>query len=148
MTENEAIKIIREHSGLFPQARGEDEALEIAIKALEEVQQYREIGTPEECRKSVEICKSMIERNITLENMEEYMKFEDECVKNGFTFESLLKAREKQMAKKPRIIGNAMICPSCPRCFKTDNVTCCPSCGQRIDFGNGTIDADDFDVRR
>lgn len=116
--------------------------------AIEQVQQYRKIGTVEECRKSVEICKSMIERNITPEDMEEYMKFEDECVKNGFTFESLLKAREKQMAKKPRIIGNAMICPSCPRCFKTDNVTCCPSCGQRIDFGNGTIDADDFDVRR
>lgn len=36
MTENEAIKIIREYSGLFPQARGEDEALEMAIKALEE----------------------------------------------------------------------------------------------------------------
>ena len=49
MTENEAIKIIREYSGLFPQACGEDEALEIAIKALEEVQQYRAIGTPEEC---------------------------------------------------------------------------------------------------
>lgn len=48
-----------------------------AIKALEEVQQYHQIGTVEECRKSVEICKSMIGRNITPENMEEYMKFED-----------------------------------------------------------------------
>lgn len=36
MTENEAIKIIREYSGLFPQAHGEGEALEMAIKALEE----------------------------------------------------------------------------------------------------------------
>ena len=48
MTENEAIKIIREYSGLFPQARGEDEALEMAIKSLEDVQQYRAIGTVEE----------------------------------------------------------------------------------------------------
>lgn len=127
-------------------SKGEEE--EQISEWLEELRRYRAIGTLEECQKSVEICKSMIERNITTENMEEYMKFEDECVKNGFTFESLLKAREKQMAKKPRIIGNVMICPSCPRCFKTDNVTCCPSCGQRIDFGNGTIDADDFDVRR
>lgn len=32
----------------------EDYAIEEAIKALEEVQQYREIGTLEECRKAVE----------------------------------------------------------------------------------------------
>ena len=54
MTENEAIKIIRECGGLFPQARGEHEALEMAIKALEEVQQYRAIGTTEDCRAAVE----------------------------------------------------------------------------------------------
>lgn len=61
MTENEAIKIIREYSGLFPQARGEDEALEMAIKSLEDVQQYREIGTPEECRAAVEALNEMRE---------------------------------------------------------------------------------------
>lgn len=136
MTENEAVKIIREYSGLFPQARGEDEALEMAIKELEELQQYRAIGTLEECRKSVEICKSMIERNITPENMQEYMKFEDECISEGFTFNSLLEAREKQKAKRPRIIGNAMICPSCPRCFKSASPTYCPSCGQWIDWSD------------
>lgn len=61
---------------------------------------YRAIGTPEECRKSVDICKAMAERRISLENMENYMKFEDECVKRGFTFNSLLEAREKQIAKR------------------------------------------------
>ena len=30
-------------------------------------EEYKAIGTPEECQKSVEICKSMIERNITPE---------------------------------------------------------------------------------
>lgn len=54
MTENEAIKIIREYGGLFPKARGEHEALEMAINALEEVQKYRAIGTPEKCRAAVE----------------------------------------------------------------------------------------------
>ena len=68
------------------------EDLEVAIKALEDVQQYRTIGTPEECRVAV----------------------------------------EKQTAKRPRIMGNAMICPSCPRCFKSDNFTYCPSCGQKL----------------
>lgn len=40
----------------------------------------------------------------------------------------------KQTAKRPRIMGNAMICPSCPRCFKSDNSAYCPSCGQMIDW--------------
>lgn len=51
MTENEAIKElhgIRPRGGIIPQKRAE--ALDVAIQALEEVQQYRQIGTPEECR--------------------------------------------------------------------------------------------------
>lgn len=166
MTENEAIREfqnIKPHSGMIPVRMAE--AVDMAIKALEEVQQYRQIGTVstcrntvgickaminrginpdnitecinfeynlvqrgydlkkliemidehkqqfqigtvEECRKSVEICKSMIGRNITPENMEEYMKFEDECISKGFTFNSLLEAREKQTAKKPDCEGD------------------------------------------
>ena len=41
-------------------------------------------------------------------------------------------AVEKQTAKRPRIMGNTMICPSCPRCFKSDNSAYCPSCGQKL----------------
>lgn len=55
MTENEAIEElhrIRPYGGIIPQRRAE--ALDVAIKALEEVQQYRAIGTPEECRKAME----------------------------------------------------------------------------------------------
>ena len=55
MTENETIKElhrIRPHGGIIPQKRAE--ALDVAIKALEEIQQYRAIGTPEECRAAVE----------------------------------------------------------------------------------------------
>lgn len=54
MTESEAIKelhAIRPRGGIIPQKRAE--ALDVAIQALEEVQQYRAIGTPEECRASV-----------------------------------------------------------------------------------------------
>lgn len=248
MTENEAIKIIRECGGLFPQARGEHEALEMAIKALEEVQQYRAIGTPEElqkaekeenilkfyycdsedsyliglrignsyyahyldgswvfdmsrylpwgehvkqestawkehtypsepreinfsewlkgfvkkecggtpeeCKKSVSVCRAMIERNITPENMEEYMKFEDECVKDGFTFNSLLEAREKQTAKKivrrkakdedveselrDFITRKGMIyrCPTCGCCIAVDEMKSCFECGQKLDWSD------------
>ena len=52
MTENEAIeclKCYRAQSGTsFP------EEIEMAINALEEIEQYRTIGTPEECRAAVE----------------------------------------------------------------------------------------------
>lgn len=94
MDESKAIKIIKQEMG-WESKSSTLRAFEEAIKALEEIQQYRAIGTPEECRAAV----------------------------------------EKQTAKRPRIMGNAMICPSCPRCFKSDNSAYCPSCGQRIDWG-------------
>lgn len=55
MKESEAIKElhgIRPRGGIIPQKRAE--ALDVAIKALEEVQQYRAIGTLEECRAAAE----------------------------------------------------------------------------------------------
>lgn len=55
MTASEAIKElhkIRPRCGIIPQERAE--ALDVAIQALEEIQQYRAIGTPEECRAAVE----------------------------------------------------------------------------------------------
>ena len=55
MTESEAIKElheIRPRGGIIPQKRAE--TLDMAIQALEEVHQYRTIGTPEECRAAVE----------------------------------------------------------------------------------------------
>lgn len=83
MTENEAIKELETSIDIAKmctqnyERKNEIQGYEMAIQALEEVQQYRKIGTVDECRKSVEICKSMIGRNITPENMEEYMKFDD-----------------------------------------------------------------------
>lgn len=97
---------------------------------------YKAIGTPEECQKSVEICKSMIERNITPENMEEYMKFEDECVKNGFTFNSLLEAREKQIPYKPsqqKLVWGIGKC-KCGVEFLDRKTGFCGNCGQKLDW--------------
>ena len=88
------------------------------IEELEaEVEEYRTIGTPEECRKSLEICKAMVERNITPDDMENYMKFEDECIKQGFTLDSILKSREKQTAKKIEIFNGQASCPNCKHFF-------------------------------
>lgn len=151
MTENEGIKgletsidLVRMCTQNYERKR-EIQCYDMAIKALEEVQQYRAIGTPEECRKSVEICKSMIERNITPENMEEYMKFEDECVREGFTFKSLLEAREKQKTKKIEIFNGQASCPNCKHLFGrmdvvkkliTWDMPHCKNCGQRIDWSD------------
>ena len=102
MTENEALKsalkkVIAQEKSNWGYIENFDVDENWAVRtAIEQVQQYRKIGSVEECREAV----------------------------------------EKQTAKRPRIIGNAMICPSCPRCFKSASPTYCPSCGQMIDWGN------------
>lgn len=66
MTESEAIKILKKDS-CYECAQGTDsplnceyggcrvaKATRVAIQALEEVEQYRAIGTPEECRAAME----------------------------------------------------------------------------------------------
>lgn len=191
ISENEAIERIKYHMYTAEQAVGgmRMEDLEMAIKALEEVQQYRAletrlaemfggelsledvtdelerylkepdnthpinakiltyedaadwdayraIGTPEECQKSVAVCKAMIDRKITPENMEEYMKFEDECVKCGFTLKSLLEAREKQIPYKlsrKKLVWGVGKC-KCGVEFLDRQTGFCGNCGQKLDW--------------
>lgn len=60
MTENEAIKELETSIDIAKmctqnyERKNEIQGYEMAIKALEEVQQYRQIGTVEECREAVE----------------------------------------------------------------------------------------------
>ena len=54
MTENEARLILDVRISRFDHAEDVNKALEIAKQALKEIQQYREIGTVEECREAVE----------------------------------------------------------------------------------------------
>lgn len=153
MTENEAIEELKYDCNEIGKAIpcdtswGEsfENAYAMAINALEEVQQYRAIGTPEECRKSLEICKVMVERNITPDDMENYMKFEDECIKQGFTLDSILKSREKQTEKKIEIFNGQASCPNCKHFFGEMNVIrsliawnmpYCKHCGQKLDWSD------------
>ena len=114
-------KSLGEYYSNLENCKKEIQSCEVAIKALEEIKQYRAIGTPEELQ---EMKKDLAE---ALSDWRQYRKVG--------TLEECRAAVEKQTAKRPRIMGNAMICPSCPRCFKSDNSTYCPSCGQRIDWG-------------
>ena len=140
MTENEALgylKNSKRQKSMLEILPGSDIGNTI-IKALEELKQYRTIGTPEECQKSVAVCKSMIDRKITPENMEEYMKFEDECVKCGFTLKSLLEAREKQIPYKPsrkKLVWGIGKC-KCGVEFLDRKTGFCGNCGQRLDWSD------------
>lgn len=108
MTENEAIAEIRFNMstiGLSDKvAKRVVEARNMAIEALETI-------------------KKLSDRKMTVEVLENYMQFEDECVKKGFTFKSVIEAREKQIAKKPTYEG--------------DGYDYCPSCGQKLDLDRG-----------
>lgn len=101
MTENEAIKEFQQNIDMPFGSNISREVSELAIQALETI-------------------KKLSDRKMTTEVLENYMQFEDECVKKGFTFKSVIEAREKQIAKKPTYEG--------------DGYDYCPSCGQKLDL--------------
>lgn len=67
MTDNEAIARMkyRIETAIDIAGKGVDgkayEDMEMAIKALEEIQQYRAIGTVDECRKAMEVNQKIID---------------------------------------------------------------------------------------
>jgi Asp-tRNA(Asn)/Glu-tRNA(Gln) amidotransferase B subunit len=87
----------------------------------------------------------------TDEVIENYRKFEDECIAKGFTFKSLIEAREKQIPKKPIEeekqysedygFNSDILCPVCNNYIgyyteamcKPEYMQYCNECGQRID---------------
>ena len=76
MTENEAIRdldIIRfnPHWDELVNEEYWQELMEMATKALEEVQQYRAIGTPEECRAAVAVKREVQDIVDRLEELKE-----------------------------------------------------------------------------
>lgn len=107
MTENEAINKLKQHF----------EYLKHAWKPHPDYETMDAIGY---AISALETIKKLSDRKITTEVLENYMQFEDECVKKGFTFKSVIEAREKQIAKKPTYEG--------------DGYDYCPSCDQKLDL--------------
>lgn len=135
--------------------KGREEKANTILVMVEELKQYRVIGTHEECQTAMELYKEMHKRKFTLETVEEYMKIEDECVRKNFTFKSLLESREKQTPKKPDLEGDGYgddgvliydtwICPCCGKRYEIDyeEYDYCPNCGQAIDWSVGNEDTD------
>ena len=145
MTENDAgvrLEVIR--AGLLSgtdvkivSSEENIEAITVMIDALEELQRWHTSEINPKIKNvfantSTQICHNCDHKDEYIEELEAEV---EEYQAIG-TPEECRAAMEKQTAKKPRIIGNAMICPSCPRCFKSASPTYCPSCGQWIDWGN------------
>lgn len=136
MTENEAIKKLKQHF----------EYLKHAWKPHPDYETMDAIGY---AISALETIKKLSDRNMTTEVLENYMQFEDECVKKGFTFKSVIEAREKQIAKKPTyegdgyapdgtLIYDTWICSCCDKRYEVDydDYDYCPNCGQKLDWSD------------
>lgn len=138
MTENEAsvrLEMIRAGllSGTDAKIVSSEENIKditVIINALEEIQQYRAIGTPEELQ---DMKSNYFE---ALSDWRQYRKIG--------TLEECRAAVEKQTAKKVKSIsqvkdGDSYVgligrCPCCGVILEEDTVYC--DCGQRLDWGD------------
>lgn len=119
MKESEAIKEFQQNIDMPFGSNISREASELAIKALETI-------------------KKLSDRNLTTEVLENYMQFEDERVKKGFTFKSVIEAREKQIAKKPDFTEDKefALCPCCNGKGLSNKQKYCDNCGQKLDWSD------------
>lgn len=150
MTENEVKAIVREIIMNYAE-NGEEkycEALDTAVKALEEVQQYRAIGTPEELKSLKEHGAFTGTELAQLAAMQMRLR---EYEQIG-TPEECRTALEKQKAKKPILTlckncqGSCDNCDRyidrCPSCNgdlyseTSKHYDCCPNCGQKLDWSD------------
>ena len=92
----------------------------MAIQALEKVQQYQEIGTPEELQDM---------KSDYFEALSDWRQYR----KTG-TLEECRTAREKQIAKKPDFTEDKefALCPCCNGKGLFDKQKYCDNCGQKI----------------
>ena len=149
MTENEAIENFNEwldRASEFRKTQSNDYkpdhvlAMELAVKALEEVQQYREIGTVEqfERAKAMENVYGQVkwERDVAISQLEEI------GVGLGQKMEELKALKEKNEPKKPIITSKVEDCEymRCTNCNLTTVLyggmrpVYCANCGQKLDW--------------
>ncbi len=114
-------------------------AYDTAIKALEEVQQHRAIGTLEELKAAMKYVYLAKKHGTVGQVIENCVKYEEIG-----TPEECRAAVEKQTAKKPdyegdgysdgQLVYDTWICPSCGKHYEVDydSYDYCPSCGQKI----------------
>lgn len=88
MTENEAIKGLETSINLAKmctqnyERKREIQGYEMAIQALEDVQQYRAIGTPEECLKNKDFLR-FLANSMNQKKYETYLRIYNAVEKEG-----------------------------------------------------------------
>lgn len=143
MTENEAINELQANIDLPFGFTVSDEVSEMAIKALEEIQQYREIGTIEEFKDLKEKDKDCIVKHLAKE-----CSYNETGCSDCKGKERIRIALEKQVPKKPIEIDEKQdglfyllpfMCPACnePVIGQPYKPKCCKHCGQKLDWEGG-----------
>ena len=130
MTENEAISMLEQGDKNANEAdcTYEEylEAIEMGRKALEEIQQYRAIGTVEEIQQKLKNMSLVIDTDRDLLNR---------YIAIG-TIEEFKALKEKSVAKKPLDGGEVLreVCPTCGRFISEMNSPWYCPCGQKLDW--------------
>ena len=110
-------------------------AIEIAIEALKEIQQYRAIGTVEECKELASMVTTE-KKNVLGQIVDEWKEY----IEIG-TVEECREAREKQKPKKPhrnyeKFSGLWCRCGWYLGKKQCLDIKYCPNCGQAIGTEN------------
>lgn len=121
MTENEAIKRVEEFGlyhaiGDLPRSTLTVKAFEMAIKALQEIQQYRAIGTVWECREAME-------RQWPKKPLQ------------GEPYTWIDSVKVKGRYRDVRKTSYSHVCSNCGKNVAMD-MSCCKYCGQAIDWSD------------
>lgn len=124
MTESEAIREFQQNIDMPFGSNISREASKLAIQALEEVQQYRTIGTPEELQ---DMKSDYFE---ALSDWRQYRKIG--------TLEECRTAREKQTPKKPDFTEDKefALCPCCNGKSLLNKQKYCDNCGRKLDWSD------------
>ena len=109
--------------------------------AMEKLAAYEDVGAVSTCRNAVEICRAMIERGIEMDNIKEYIIFEDNLVQRGYDLKRLLEMMEQQTAKKAITYRdtNRADCPACGATVRGIGApfgNWCSKCGQKLDWSD------------
>lgn len=110
MIENEAVEELKENLELPFGSNISDEASRMAMKALEEIQQYRAIGTIEECREA-----------------SERQRAKKPSILN----------KEKVISQGQMFVANHFKCPNCGinQAYFDGIPKYCDNCGQKLEEG-------------
>ena len=147
MTENEALKLMEslQISKDCEMVKSLDFKATV-IKALEDLQQYRAIGTVKGYERAIEI--SIENYNLYKEYKSKLQEFE-----SIGTIEEFKVLKEKNEPRIPnyegdgydnmgQIVLDTWICPKCEKDYEVDydDYDYCPNCGQHIDHSGFTED--------